>query len=129
MTRALSSLVVLAAAVGLGTVVGASDAPATAGPRTQVVVQFASPPLARAHGDGARRRIDAEQRRFTAALHVSIPDASVRWRYRLVANGVSVVLPASDVHRLGRLPGVRHVYGATTYRMLAGPDAATIRAP
>ena len=129
MTRALSSLLVLAAAVALGTVVTASGAPAAAsGPRTQVVVQLAAPPLARAHGDGARRRIDAEQRRFTTALHASIPDASVRWRYRLVANGVSVVLPSSEVPRLGRLPGVRHVYGAVTYGTLAGPDAAAIRA-
>ena len=52
----------------------------------------------------------------------------MRWRYRLVANGVSVVLPSSEVPRLGRLPGVRHVYGAVTYRTLAGPDAAAIRA-
>ena len=129
MTRALSSLLVLAAAVALGTVVGAPGAPACLRPADhRWSSQLTAPPLARAHGDGARRRIDAEQRRFTTALHASIPDASVHWRYRLVANGVSVVLPSSEVPRLGRLPGVRHVYGAVTYRTLAGPDAAAIRA-
>jgi subtilisin family serine protease len=126
-TRALSSLVVLAAAVGLGTVVTTAGAPPTQ-PRTQVVVQLTAPPLARAQGSGAARRIDAEQRRFASALHVSIPHASVRWRYRLVANGVSVVLPPSEVPRLRRLPGVRRVFGAATYHVLAGPDAAAIRA-
>ena len=38
------------------------------------------------------------------------------------------MLPRADVRRLGRLPGVRRVYGNVTYRIAAGPDATTIRA-
>ena len=52
----------------------------------------------------------------------------MHWRYRIVANGVSVVLPSRDLPRLAGLPGVREVFAPTTYRALAGPDAVTIRA-
>ena len=76
----------------------------------------------------AARRVDEEQRRFETALRESVPSASVHWRYRLVANGVSVVLPARELPRLRRIPGVRQVFAPTTYHVLAGPDAATIRA-
>jgi len=127
-TRALSSLLVLAAAAVLGATVGPGAPRHEDGSRTEVVVQLSAPPLARAHGPAAEIRLDAEQRRFTAALHRSVPDAAVRWRYRLVANGLAVVVPRGDVGRLARLPGVEHVYGPTTYHALAGPDADTIRA-
>jgi subtilisin family serine protease len=105
---------------------GDRDAPAAAG--TEVVVQLAAPPLAYAHGPGARARIAAEQRRFVAALHRSVPAATVRWRYRLVANGVAVVAPRSDLPRVAALPGVKEISTGTTYHTLAGPDAATIHA-
>lgn len=77
---------------------------------------------------GAARRIDAQQRRFTAALHESIPGATVRWRYRLVANGLAVVVPRRDLARLSRLPGVKQIFADVAYHALAGPDAATIHA-
>jgi subtilisin family serine protease len=128
-TRALSSLVVLALAVGLG-LVATTDGVRTPGSSsaTQVVVELTAPPLARARGPAAVRRVETQQRRFATALRRSVPSASVRWRYQLVANGLSVVLPAADIPRLERLPGVRQVFGNTTYHALAGPDAATIRA-
>jgi subtilisin family serine protease len=128
MTRAVSLVLVLAAAVLLG-VAATSDVRApSSGDRTQVVVQLTSPPLAAAVGPEATRRLEREQRRFVTALSRAIPDASVHWRYRLVANGISVVLSAREVPHLSHLPGVRSVFGATTYHVLAGPDAATIRA-
>ena len=92
------------------------------------MVALRSPPLALGGGDVAARRIAAEQQRFAAAVGEQLPDAELRWRYRIVANGVSVVLPTRDLPRLARLPGVQDVYGPTTYHVLAGPDAATIRA-
>jgi subtilisin family serine protease len=95
---------------------------------TQVVVGLESPPLALAPGAASARGIAAEQARFERALGVAIPAATIHWRYRLVANGVSVVLPDADLPRLARLPGVRRVYDNATYRVAAGPDAATIRA-
>ena len=128
MTRALSLFTVLAVAVTLGGQLAPSPGAVAGGPTTQVVVQLASPPLAFAADGNAGRQVDAEQRRFATELRTSIPAASIHWRYRLVANGVSVVLPRSELPRLRALPGVKHVYGATTYHVLAGPDAATIRA-
>ena len=76
---------------------------------TQVVVGLESPPLAVAPGAASARGIAAEQARFERALHVAIPAATIHWRYRLVANGVSVVLPDAELPRLARLPGVRRV--------------------
>jgi subtilisin family serine protease len=132
-TRALSSLAVLAAAALAAALAGAGGPPpqahAQGGPRTEVVVQLAAPPLARARGvPGAAGRIATEQRRFTAALRDSIPEATVRWRYRLVANGLAVVVPPRDLARLSRLPGVTQVFADVSYRALAGPDASTIHA-
>jgi subtilisin family serine protease len=127
MTRALAlSLLVAALAFAGGAVDRAPTA--AAGERSQVVVLLRSPSLAVAGGPGAARRIDTEQKRFEDALRESVPGAAVHWRYRLVANGVSVVLPSRDVRRLSGLPGVRQVFAPTTYHVLAGPDAATIRA-
>ena len=128
MTRALSFLAVLALGAGLALLVTAGGSPRPPVSATQVVVELTAPPLARAHGPAAVRRVETQQRRFVTALRRSVPSASVHWRYRLVANGVAVVLPAADVPRLGRLPGVRQVFGNATYHVLAGPDAATIRA-
>ena len=128
MTRALSSLTVLALVAGLALLVTAGGTPSRPSAATQVVVELTAPPLARAHGPAAARRVETQQRRFVAALRRSVPGASVHWRYRLVTNGLAVVLPAADVPRLRRLPGVRQVFGNTTYHAFAGPDAATIRA-
>jgi len=132
MTRALPSLTafVVAAAIGLLASTGSSAEalPPAHDARTEVVVQLASPPLARATGPGAARRIASEQRRFTTTLRRALPGASVRWRYRIVANGLAVVLPRADLPRLSRLPGVARVYADVTYHTLAGPDATTIRA-
>jgi hypothetical protein len=127
-TRALSSLAVLALGAGLALLVTTGGGSLRASAATQVVVELTAPPLARAHGPAAVRRVETQQRRFVAALSRAVPGASVHWRYRLVANGLAVVLPAADVPRLRRLPGVRQVFGSTTYHVLAGPDAATIRA-
>src|SRR5262245_43577582 len=127
MTRALSFFVLLAAIlVGAASPDGGTPTPSA--DRTQVVVQLASPPLAVVGGPRARQGVEREQRRFVTTLRRAVPDAAVHWRYRLVTNGVSVVLPSSEVPRLSHLPGVRQVFGATTYHVLAGPDAATIRA-
>jgi hypothetical protein len=108
-TRALFLLPLLA---GLALALRMADAAQLASPgdRSQVVVLLEAPPLAIRGGAGAERRLGDEQRRFETALHATIPTASVHWRYRLVANGVSVVLPSRDLPRLARLPGVRRVF-------------------
>ncbi len=133
MTRALPSLAALVAAALLAALAGSGNGASGARPqpatRTEVVVQLTAPPLARARETHrAAQRLDGQQRRFKEALRETIPAATVRWRYRLVANGLAVVVPRADLVRLSRLPGVKQVFADVTYRTLAGPDAATIRA-
>ncbi len=97
----------------------------------EVVVLLRAQPLAYAEGPraAARARIAAEQRRFVKALHDAVPASSVRWRYRLVANGLAVVVPGSAVPRLRSLPGVRDVVEGTTYsRASTAASVAAARA-
>ena len=128
MTRALILSALLAGLVLIGGRAPDPERAGASGERAQVVVLLSSPPLSVSRGAGAARWIDAEQRRFETALRRSIPGASVHWRYRLVANGVSVLLPMRSIPRLAEVPGVREVFAPTTYHVLAGPDASTIRA-
>ncbi len=128
MTRALLALTVLVVAATLGAAAARGTSPPPRAGDVEVVVELGGLPLAYAAGRRSEQRIATEQRRFLRALHVSVPRAEVRWRYRVVANGVSVVLPRSEVRRLRTLPGVDHVTEGGSYRGLAGPDASTIRA-
>jgi subtilisin family serine protease len=96
--------------------------------RVHVVVTLEGPPLAGDSDPASRNRIDGQQARFETALHSEIPTASVHWRYRLVANGMSVMLPAADLPRLARIPGVAKVFTPVTYRTLVGPAGGTIGA-
>nr|MBA3376547.1 S8 family serine peptidase [Actinomycetota bacterium] len=90
----------------------AGRAASTAGP-SQVVVALSSPPLA--HAPASEARIAAEQRTFRRDLARYLPEARIRWRYRLVANGFAVRLPSAQVSRLRALPGVRDVFASALY--------------
>ena len=57
------------------------------------------------------------------------PAAQVRWRYQLVANGMAVVLPRSQVERLRSLPGVAQIYPSVRYRPLLDRSPQQIGAP
>ena len=93
---------------------GVTVAPApVSAERTQVVVALRSPALALSPGSG--KRIEAEQRAFRRELSAQVPEARVRWRYRLVENGFAVSLPAAQVPRLRSLPGVRDVFESARY--------------
>jgi subtilisin family serine protease len=94
---------------------------------TEVVVALAAPPLARSP-QGADR-IDAEQRAFRAALERDLPDARVRWSYRLVENGLAVALPSRQVPKLRALPGVRDVYASAEYGPQLDRSPGEIGAP
>ena len=48
-----------------------------------------------------------------------LPGAWIHWRYRLVENGMAVVLPRSEVGRLASLPGVAEVWPNVCYHDLA----------
>jgi subtilisin family serine protease len=119
MTR-LASLGVAAVAFVLA--LGGPTAPANTSARTDVVVLLDSPPLARA--PAAAARIAFEQRAFRRELSHAVPSARVGWRYRIVANGYSVSVPAGRLATLRTLAGVRDVLPTATYvpRETAGPE-------
>jgi len=91
------------------------------------VVTLASPPLALAPSTAAR--IAAEQRAFRRALARAVPDARIRWRYRLVSNGLAVTLPASSVAALRDLPGVAEVLPEVRYEPQLASTPGQIGAP
>jgi len=85
------------------------------------------------------RTLAASQRTLAAQLTESIPAARIGWHYSVALDGVSVVLPASDLARLRTLPGAT-VWPTVTYHALpdvpasstttaAGPGPALIGAP
>jgi subtilisin family serine protease len=85
---------------------------------TEVIVTLRSPALAGSTGragDQARMRVEAEQGRFAAALHSTIPSSRVRWRYEVVLNGAAVVVPNDAVGKLSALPGVDSVDASASY--------------
>ena len=63
------------------------------------------------------RTLAATQHTLAARLAVAIPAASIRWHYGVALDGVSVVLPASDLARLRTLPGAT-VWPTVTYHTL-----------
>jgi subtilisin family serine protease len=65
-------------------------------------------------------RVRVEQAAAIRTMQLAIPEATVRWRYHLVLNGFSVVLPRSQVARLASLPGLT-VWPNVTYHALDGP--------
>jgi subtilisin family serine protease len=66
----------------------------------------------------------AAQRTLAVRLSVSIPAAHVHWHYGVALDGVSVVLPASDLARLRTLPGAT-VWPTVTYHALRDIPASS----
>jgi subtilisin family serine protease len=95
-------------------------------PTAEVVVTLKSPPLA-AFGRSllsARhatylRQIESQQAVVSARIEQAIPSSRIRWRYRLVANGLAVVLPRSEISHLAHVPGVAEVWPNVRYHSLA----------
>src|SRR4029078_3983460 len=56
-------------------------------------------------------------------------DARILWRYRLVANGMAVVVPRSQLARLTSLPGIDTVYPSVRYRPQLDRSPQQIGAP
>jgi subtilisin family serine protease len=136
-------LVVLAAAAG-----AQARPDAAPSPLVEVVVALDAPPLAQAaiaRSPAARRSgrlslrspagvsyvrtLASAQRTLAARIQKTVPNAAVRWRYQVVANGLAVVVPAVEVARLERLPGVRTVYPSVRYHPLLDRSPAQIGAP
>jgi subtilisin family serine protease len=106
---------------------GGPSLPAERGDRTEVVILLDSPSLARAPHSGAA--IAREQGVFRRKLESQLPDAEIGWRYRIVANGFSLSLPATEVSRLRTLPGVRDVLPAGSYEPQLSSTPQQIGAP
>jgi subtilisin family serine protease len=104
-----------------------STPPKSDGDFTEVVVLLESPPLA--HAPSARARVESEQRAFRRQLAAELPDARVGWRYRLVANGLSLSVPTEQVTRLPTLSGVREVLPAASYEPQLTSSPRQIGAP
>jgi subtilisin family serine protease len=144
-------LIALTGMVAVGaTWLGASPvAHASGTPRTEVVVTFAAPSLADSVQESrvltARAkatRLDLQSPSSSSYLHWLtteqdavvrriervIPSATVRWRYRIVLDGLAVVVPSSELSRLSRIPGVDRVYPDVKYRLSDVPDAELIGA-
>ena len=66
----------------------------------------------------------AAQQTLAARLAVAIPAAHVNWHYGVALDGVSVVLPASDLARLHAIPGAT-VWPSVTYHALDTPASTT----
>jgi subtilisin family serine protease len=126
---AILLLAAATAAVALsGDVLGARPAD----PPTEVVVTLKAPPLARfgrsllsaSHSDYLRQ-VDVAQNVVARRIRSSFPTAQIRWRYRLVADGMAVVVPRSQVGALARVPGVEKVWPNVRYHALrdaGGPE-------
>ena len=74
-------------------------------------------------------RLTREQRAVQESVRAAIPKARMRWTYDVVLNGFAVVVPAGEVARLGRIPGVARVWPSVTYHELLDRTPQLIGAP
>jgi subtilisin family serine protease len=109
----LALLVLPAGAAGNGRASGDGEL-------VEVVVGLAQQPLAVTRWQAGRglqaRTLRRAQSSLESRIAEAVPGAHVRWRYRLVANGMAVVLPRAQLGRLTALPGVTQVYPSVRYR-------------
>ena len=64
------------------------------------------------------RTLASTQDALQARIEDALPQAEIRWRYRIVANGLAVVVPGDQVERLASVPGVARVYPSVRYTRL-----------
>jgi subtilisin family serine protease len=99
----------------------------------EVVVGLEQQPLAVTRWKAGRgpqaRSLQSAQRSLAAQIATAVPGAHVRWRYELVANGMAVVVPRSQLDRLTSLPGVARVYPSLRYRTQLDRSPQQIGAP
>ena len=146
----LSAAVVVSLGLLATSGAGASATRATNGPTVEVVVTLPQPPLARAilgnrtlsaaatthHKLNLRapasvsylRTLASAQRTLQARIQSAIPQSSVRWHYSVVANGLAVTVPRSDLHRLSEIPGAT-VWPSVTYHEQLDRTPKLIGAP
>ncbi len=67
---------------------------------------------------GYLRSLASAQRTLAARVVRTIPGARITWRYRVVLDGLAVLLPRSELGRLASISGVAKVWPNVTYRPL-----------
>ena len=99
----------------------------------EVVVSLSQKPLATTSWRAGRqlqtRTLESAQARVARRIETTLPGAQIRWRYRLVTNGMALVVPRSQLGRLASLPGVDTVYPSVRYRPQLDRSPAQIGAP
>jgi subtilisin family serine protease len=109
----------------------------------QVVVELRAPSAARSSLPRSRGRLDldapatlrrlirlrVEQEQLEGRILDAIPTAKVRWRYRVVLNGLAVVVPVSALGRLEKIDGIAEIHRSSLYRPLLYRSPAAIGAP
>ncbi len=73
--------------------------------------------------------LSAQQKTFEAQLASAIPAAKVLHRYRAVINGLSMVVPESQLQVLSSLPGVKAVYLDRVEKIVTDSSPDFIGAP
>ena len=123
----------LLALVALATGSARAEQPAPAGELVEVVVSLSQKPLAtttwRAGRQVQTRALAKAQASLARRIEAAVPDAQIRWRYRLVANGMAVVVPRAQLGRLTSLPGIETVYPSANYRPQLDRSPQQIGAP
>jgi subtilisin family serine protease len=114
LNRGLVIIAVLATACSLGGA-AAQTRPVRPERTVEVVAELA----------GSAGEQDAVWRR----IHRAIPAARIHWRYRIVLNGLALVMPASAVNRLKTVDGVRSVYASVPYRASLDRSVPAVGAP
>jgi subtilisin family serine protease len=74
------------------------------------------------------RQLAAAQRRLQVRIQQAIPDAEARWRYSVVANGMAVAVPRSQLARLRAVRGVT-VWPSLRYHALLNKTPQLVGAP
>jgi subtilisin family serine protease len=92
----------------------------------EVVVELSEPSRARG---GSPLRIAVEQQTAEQRILELVPGAQVRWRYRVVLNGLAVLVPEQAVKRLGAIHGVREVYPSVRFGPTLERSVPAIKAP
>jgi subtilisin family serine protease len=142
--------VLIAAAALAALIVAPVAEPARSDRLVEVVVSMDAPPLADAiarsrvlTGRVKAQRLDLRaptsvgylaslataQRALAARITTAIPRSRVTWRYRVVVDGLAVLIPRSQLGRLADTPGVARVWPNVTYRPLLDRSPGLIGAP
>jgi subtilisin family serine protease len=125
--------IALLALLALATGSARAEEPAPQGDLVEVVVGLSQKPLATTQWKAGRtlqsRTLVSTQERVVRSIESAIPNAQIRWRYRLVANGMAVVVPRSQLGRLASLPGVERIYPSVRYRPQLDRSSRQIGAP